>query len=263
MNCKDLAEFSPLYLAGELDAVRTGAFDIHLRTCAACAAEIEQQKDLDALLCDGVLAEQIDTSAVDVRIRQTLQAEREAKLDSHSSVSSSRYWIAIAAVITLAAIASLGYRYWVGSAVAPVYAAVVHDHQVEVVERAHRPWVSDSAVIQLLAAKQGVSDSALAALVPASYHLERAKLCPLDGNTYLHLVYSDGVHELSVFLHQGDIAPLPGAGRVSASGKELHTASIGHDYLVGFQSDRLTALVVTDQSAPAALDAARTVASVL
>jgi Putative zinc-finger len=263
MNCKELAELSPLYLAGELDGVHSAGFEIHLRTCATCATEIEQQKDLDALLCDGVLAEQIDTSALDVRVRQTLQAEREAKLDSHSSTSSRGNWLTIAAVIALAAIAGLGYRYRVGSAVAPVYAAVVHDHQVEVVEHAHRPWVSDSAVIQLLAAKQGVSEGSFAALAPANYHLERAKLCPLDGNTYLHLVYSDGTHELSVFLHQGDIAPLPGSERESANGRALHTASIGHDYLAGFQSDRLTALVVTDQSAPAALDAARTVASAL
>jgi len=196
-------------------------------------------------------------------IRQTIQAERQSKFDSHSSTFAHRYWMAIAAVFALAAIAGLSYRYWPSSVVAPVYAAVVHDHQVEVVERAHRPWVSDSAVIDLLAAKQGVSEGALAAIAPANYHLERAKLCPLDGSTYLHLVYSDGAHELSVFLHQGDLAPLPGATRGSANGRMLHTASVGHDYLAGFQSDRLTALVVTDQSAPAALDAARTVASAL
>jgi len=263
MNCKELAELSPLYLAAELDEVRLAGFDSHLRICVTCAAEIEQQKDLDALLCDGVLAEQIDSSAVDVRIRQTLQAEREAKPELHSSAPAYRRWAAIAAVIVLAVIAGFSYQYWFGSAVAPVYAAVVHDHQVEVVERARRPWVSDSAVIQLLAAQQGVSESALAAMAPANYHLERAKLCPLDGNTYLHLVYSDGAHELSVFLHQGDIGQLPGAGREFANGSTLHTARVGHDYLAGFQSDRLTALVVTDQSAPAALDAARSVASVL
>ena len=204
MNCKELAELSPLYLAGELDEVRMAGFDIHLRTCPACATDIEQQKDLDALLCDGVLAEQIDTSSVDMLVRQTIQAQRESKFDPQSSTSAHRYWIAIAAAIVLAAIAGLSYRYWPSPVVAPVYAAVVHDHQVEVVEGAHRPWVSDSAVIDLLAAKQGVSESALAAIAPANYHLERAKLCPLDGSTYLHLVYTDGAHELSVFLHQGD-----------------------------------------------------------
>ena len=263
MNCKELAELSPLYLAGELDEVRMAGFDIHLRTCPACATDIEQQKDLDALLCDAVLAEQIDTSSVDMLIRQTIQAQRESKFDPQSSTSAHRYWIAIAAAIVLAAIAGLSYRYWPSPVVAPVYAAVVHDHQVEVVERARRPWVSDSAVIELLAAKQGVSESALAAITPANYHLERAKLCPLDGSTYLHLVYSDGAHELSVFVHQGDLAPLSGATRGSANGRVLHTASVGHDYLAGFQSGRLTALVVTDQSAPAALDAARSVASAL
>lgn len=264
MNCKDFAELSPLYLAGELDEPRAATMDAHLHSCAACAAEIEQQKTLDALLCNGVLADPIDTSEVDVRIRQSLQAERQSKPTLHPFAPAFIRWVAAAAaVVALALLAGLGYRHWFPAPVAPVYAAVVHDHQVEVVERARRPWVSDSAVIQLLAARQGISDYTFAALAPANYRLERAKLCPLAGNVYLHLVYTDGAHELSVFLHQGDAAPLPGSARGSANGKLLHAATVGHDYLAGFQTGNLTALIVTDQSAPAALDAARSVASAL
>ena len=243
---------------------RAAEFDSHLRGCSSCSAEIEQQKDWDTLLRDGVLAEEIDPSAVNLRVRQTIQAAHQAKSPSQFPARSYRLWIpAAAAVILLALIATVGYRHWFGGAVAPVYAAVVNDHQVEVVERARRPWVSDYAVIQLMAARQGVSEGAFAALAPQNYRLDRGKICPLAGNVYLHLVYTDGTHELSVFLHQGEMAPLPGVSRGSADGKVLRAATIGPDYLAAFRSGSLTALIVTDQSAPAALDAARSVARVL
>jgi hypothetical protein len=264
MNCNDLSEISTLYLSGELDEDRAAEFDSHLRGCSYCSVGIEQQKDWDVLLRDGVLAEEIDPSAVDLHVRQTIQAAHQAKVESQVPARSYRLWIpAAAAVILLALVANVGYRHWFGGAVAPVYAAVVHDHQVEVVERARRPWVSDYAVIQLMAARQGVSQSAFAALGPQNYRLDRGKICPLAGNVYLHLVYTDGTHELSVFLHQGEMAPLPGVSRGSADGKVLRAAAIGPDYVAAFRSGSLTALIVTDQSAPAALDAARSVARVL
>jgi anti-sigma factor RsiW len=264
MNCNQLSELSPLYLAGELDGARAAQFAEHLRSCSPCSAEMREFKDLDARLCEAVLAEKIDPSAIDRSVRQTIQAESQAKGKSYSTTRSHRFWIpAAAAIAFLALIAILSYRRWFSGPVSPVYTAVVHDHQVEVVEHARRAWVSDGAVIQLLAAKQGVPQTAFPALAPANYHLERAKLCPLDGNTYLHLVYTDGAHELSIFLHQGEMAPLPGSARGSANGKVLRTASVGPDYLAGFQSSGFTALVVTDQSAPVALDAARAVALVL
>lgn len=262
MNCAETDELSSLYLAGELDEARTAAFDAHLHACAACSARIEEQKNLDALLCDGVLAEQIDTSNVDARVLRAIHTSRT--LEGTRLPMYRRWGIVAAAAILLALIAGLAaYRYTSGAPVTPMYAAVVRDHQLEVVERARRPWVSDAAVIQMLAAKQGIGADAFASLAPANYRLERAKLCPLSGNVYLHLVYTDGAHELSVFLHQGDIAPLPGKVRGSSDGKVLRAASIGQDYLAGFQTGNLTALIVTDQSAPAALDAARSVARAL
>jgi anti-sigma factor RsiW len=264
MKCNQVSELSPLYLAGELDGDRAAQFDEHLRTCSSCSAEVGQLKDWDALLREGVLADEVDPSAIDRSVRQTIQVQDQAKGESRPTVPSYRSWIfAAAAIAVFALIGAFGYRHWFSGPISPVYAAVAQDHQVEVVQHARRPWVSDAAVIQLMAARQGVSETAFSALAPANYHLEHAKVCPLDGNIYLHLVYTDGAHELSVFRHQGEMAPLPGSARGSANGKLLHAVSVGPDYLAGFQSGSLTALVVTDQSAPVALAAARSVASVL
>ena len=38
----------------------------------------------------------------------------------------------------------------------------------------------------------------------AGYHMEHAKLCRLNGRIFLHVVYSDGSREFSLFLRQPD-----------------------------------------------------------
>ena len=51
-------------------------------------------------------------------------------------------------------------------------------------------WLTDLPAIQSLAAKQGVPAAAIAALGTTGYRLERARLCLLKKQIFLHLVYS-------------------------------------------------------------------------
>ena len=50
MSCELTQRFVPGYLDGELDLVRTIEMETHLKNCAACARELENQQALrDAL----------------------------------------------------------------------------------------------------------------------------------------------------------------------------------------------------------------------
>ncbi len=50
MSCELTRRFVPGYLDGELDLVRTIEMETHLKNCAACARELENQQALrDAL----------------------------------------------------------------------------------------------------------------------------------------------------------------------------------------------------------------------
>ena len=131
------------------------------------------------------------------------------------------------------------------------HADAARDHQLEVVQRQARPWIVDPAAIAALAVQQGIAGPVPLEL-DASYHLERAKVCRLDGRLYLHLVYSDGTREFSLFLRQRDGQHLTGAVRGFANGRFLRAASAGSEHLLSFETSRLTVMVATDQPTGAA-----------
>jgi hypothetical protein len=134
-------------------------------------------------------------------------------------------------------------------------ADAARDHRVEVVEHQRRTWLTDAAAIDALAVRQGLSAPAAEAIAPAGYRLERGKLCRLGGRVFLHLVYSNGAREFSLYLR--DRAPseaFPGISRAIAAGLNF---DLGAEHVAQVPSARFTALVVTDESQNATRDIAR------
>ena len=98
-----------------------------------------------------------------------------------------------------------------------------------------------SSAIQFLAEKQGLPPSAIAAIGTTSYSLERARLCFLKKQIFLHLVYTRDGEEFSVYRRlRGSQSPFDGSVR---------EASLGPEDLADFQTDRLAAVVVSRQGA--------------
>lgn len=256
MTCQDIADLQPLYLSGELaseaDPSRAAAFGAHLAACEACAMEVRRQAEIDRSLRDGVRAEQVETAGIDRRIRSQVAASRRPR---------AMVWIAAAAAI--AAIVVLGVfasHVLLMTPSTPLCNDAALDHSEEVVHGALRAWRTTVPQIQVLADRPGVSVPLAA---PPGYHLERGKLCRLEGHVYLHLVYSNGAQEFSLFLrHRGAEFP-PGSAKEIANGRPLYTAERGREHVAFLQTDRLTAMIVTDQSSQAALALARFAASSL
>jgi anti-sigma factor RsiW len=261
MNCSEIAELTPLYLSLELDRDRAAAFDAHLKSCPSCMRELERQARLDAELREVVAGEPVDTASVDRRVRERIAAESEG---SSWLAPLHRRWVIVAIGAAAALlIVAVGYRGLLGSRVAPVYAAAALDHRREVVQNEPRHWKVDPSAVAALAESQGIPVSAPAALSSGAYRLERAKLCFLDGRIFLHLVYSDGTQEFSVYLRQRGAESLPGRTRETDNGRVLHTSDSGSEHVASFQTDGLTVMVVTDQSADTALHFARFAAATL
>lgn len=264
MTCGEIADLASLYITGELDAQRAAEFDAHLKGCLACMRELERQSRLDVRLRETILAEETNAVRVDRRVRELIAAEAAGEtlpqLQPHS-----RRWVIPAVSMAAAALIliALGYHALLGTRVARVYADAARDHNVEVVQQQPRTWLSESAKIVALAEKQGIAPSALAALSSGAYHLNRGRLCFLDGRIFLHLVFSDGVQEFSVYLRQRDAKALPGPVREISNGKPLCTSDIGSEHVASIETAQLTALVVTDRSSDTALNFARFASSVL
>jgi hypothetical protein len=134
------------------------------------------------------------------------------------------------------ALTALVYRF--APARRSLYAAAAHDHRREVVLHEHRSWKTDRASVEELAAREGVAPAAVFSLAPQGYRLDRAKFCRLAGHLYLHLVYSNGGEEFSLFLSQSD-----GAAPEGVRGIDL-----APERLAVFRTSRIDALVVTDIS---------------
>jgi len=224
MICQDVLGLSSLYFSGELDEARAAEFRAHLQACPACAAEIEQMAEVDARLRDAMQTEPVDTAMLDARIRRHIAAP-------------SRRWISIAASFA-AAVVIAGIAYRVSAGPERVCTDAASDHQREVVEGQRRTWLSDTDSIAALAVRQGIASSAVAQLADSGFRLDRGKLCRLDGRVYLHLVYSGNGRAVSVFLHPHD----------SQTIHDVRTLHSGSEHVAYFETQRVSAIVVADQS---------------
>jgi len=225
MNCADVLTLSPLYLAGQLDTSRATEIQKHLERCPTCANSIAENAEFDARLRVALLADVPNTDSLNRHIRQKIARAR---------------WISPAAGIAAALlIAWLGYGVWSKVRVSRLYTDAAVDHRREVIDHQPRTWVTGRGAIDVLAQRQGLPPSMLARLALDGYRLERGKLCRLAGLVYLHLVYSKGSGEISLFLRLSGGDPVP---------KNLRSADEGQEHLASVKTDWLAAVVVTDQS---------------
>lgn len=259
MNCAEVRKLAPLYITAELDAARAAEFDAHLKVCPACMQELQRQARLDARVREALVAEGIDAVRMDRLVRKRIAADEKSR--SVPARSAGRLAAGAAAIAAVVLLAIVGYREL--PRVPRVYADAAFDHQLEIVQQQPRAWLTSAAEIEALAGQQGISPSAVAALSSGAYRLVRGKLCFLDRQIYLHLVLSDGTQEVSVYLRRSDGVPLSGPVREVANGRLVCTSDISREHLASFETPQLVALIVSDQSAEAALKAARFAATVL
>jgi len=258
MNCSDISELAPLYLAGEMDRDRAAQFDSHLKTCSECFRELETQARLDARLREILLAEEADVSRVNRRVRELLATDTlaEAVRQVEQARRARRRWVTAAMGIAAAVLLLVSsYLAFPGKA-SQVYADAAEDHQMEVVDHGPRSWTSDPAQIAALARKLGV-DIAVPATLSSGFRLEHAKICGLDGRAYLHVVYTDGTREFSLFLRTRDSENFNAAIRGLSNGRLLRECASGKEHVTSFVTPHLNAVVATDQPSAASLAYAR------
>jgi anti-sigma factor RsiW len=242
MNCPETASLVPLYLSGELDAARAATLVAHLQTCTSCAREVEQQRDLDTRLRDALLNEDTGSAALIPVIHRRIAVAR-----------AKRRVLTIGAIAAAVVLASglLLRQFAVSGAVPAIFADAAKDHHREVIEKRVKKWRSEADEIAALAHRQGIPASAISALAAAGYRLDRARMCRLDGGMFMHLVYTDGTREMSVFLRprKGDAIP-------------LRAEDVGVEHVVAVQSGSLAVVCVSEESR-AAMNLARSAAAAL
>ncbi len=198
MNCSQSERVTEAYLSGEIDEP---AWRSHLGDCPECAARLKSESDFDHLIRHAVTSERLQTRQLEAHIRGAM---RESVTPVRRSfLASWRYGIAVAAVLFVVVIATVGYAKGRIERTA-VCIDAADDHQEEVVARSPRKWRTESADVQALAQRIVGDPSVPDRIVPAGYHLVGARVCLLHGKRYMHLDYSDGSNEISLFVRHQD-----------------------------------------------------------
>jgi hypothetical protein len=191
--------------------------------------------ELDRRLRESILSERVDTSRVAAAVRGQI-APRVRTVPGWA--------VAAAAVIVTILATTFSYQKFRQEQIPSVCSAAIEDHQREIVRGEPRQWLTDLSAIQALAQKEGVPTSAIAALDSTGYRLERARLCFLQKQIFLHLVYSKQGGEYSVYLRPRDSAHvLPHWGEPS-----FERSVRGTENLAYFETNRLTAVFVSQST---------------
>ncbi len=152
-----------------------------------------REEDIDAQLRSAICAEHLDTAALDARILHQLNRRRIYR----------GKWIAAISVAAMLTIVIGGFRL-LSNRDAAICNDAARDHRMEVTDHAQRRWLSDPAAVLSLAATRGLPAAPVAAMAPDGFKFEHGKLCRLGGQVFLHLVYTDGAQEVSVYLRKRD-----------------------------------------------------------
>ena len=180
--------------------------------------------NIDDQLRHALFAETPDASGVVATVRTRIRQEEQLR-------ARQRLWlgIAAAALLTMGAAAS-----WVAvrRAEPKVLAAAVRDHRVEVLQNSPRRWKVSILAMQPLLEQYRVGWSDVQTLLPVGFVLAKVKECRIDGQPTLHMVFSDGLRNLSVFVRAG------------SSETGLPQASLDGAEVAAFRRGNLSGIVV-------------------
>jgi anti-sigma factor RsiW len=262
VNCQEVVHLAPLYLSGEIDATRAAAMDAHLQTCPSCLHELEQQALQDSRLREAVHSEVADDATVIRRLRESIAECKGHQARRRILSGLRRRWVAVVGAAAMLLLLAGGSWLFRAPQIAEVCADAANDHRTEIVNKEPRPWLTVPAQIAALAERQGISGGAVVTLAPGNYHLDRARLCYLDRHVFLHLVYSDGAKEVSLFLRARSGSQQNPSG-TEEEGTPVGRPDVNHAHLASFETARLTAVVVSGESPDAALQFAQSVSAAL
>jgi hypothetical protein len=200
MTCTYYEQVTEAYLSGEIEGPD---WRIHLGACPECAAKLRTESDFDHLVRHAVTSERLQTRQLEAHVRSAI---RQSAIPFRRPIlARMRYGIAAAVAAMVLVVATVGYaRGRIERTAICIDAA--DDHQEEVVAKAPRKWRSDAKDVEALSLKM-VGDAAVPdRIVPTGYHLVGARVCLLHGKRYMHLDYSNGSNEISLFVRHQDEA---------------------------------------------------------
>jgi hypothetical protein len=232
MNCENVQDLLPLYLAGELTGEELAAMQNHIEACEACAQSLSADRQLDDVLRTAMLEHSPDVSAVLQRVHAEMATPGWKRM---LHVRSLRFAVLAAMVVLVAVLGVSSFR--AHQVQRTMALAAANDHYSDLVLLRHPDWAYQPQDVARFMLEKFPQQDLLAAITPQGALFEKVRLCNLGGTQYAHFVFRTGSTETSVFL-----IPNAQAGNKPDS---IHLADAGHGLEVsGFSSAHMTGVVV-------------------
>lgn len=200
MNCPYVDSITDAYLSGEIENAQ---WRTHIAGCAWCSSRLSEEADLDLLLKHALTEKPVATQRLETRIRNSIN---RSGIPVRTPMLVFRYASLAMLILGALSLATFGYaKSRIDRTAICVDAA--DDHREEVIDKAPRKWRIDPQGLRALSQKM-TGDSALAQRIAIpGYQFSGARTCFLHGNRYMHLRYSNGTNEISVFVRHRDEHP--------------------------------------------------------
>jgi hypothetical protein len=205
-----------------MEAADRASFTAHLNACAACAREMDWQIRLDSQLAGALAGEDSGSSCVEERFWTGLSTMRRRRRNLTAAL------VAVSLIAGFVVFSLISRN----PAVPASFADAARDHWSEVVQMQPGHWRSTPTQIEAVALTHGLSYAQVAALALPGYVLEHAKNCGIDGQRTLHLVYTNGRQQYSVYLNPNQAAKA-----------SVRIVQVGAEQLAGFETGRFRAIV--------------------
>ncbi|MFN2513967.1 MAG: anti-sigma factor [Pyrinomonadaceae bacterium] len=222
-DCHETKEFLEFYLDSELDAVQTRRVSDHLEGCRSCSRELEVLRSQNELVSRAIRSVKLDSRSLRASIEAATIAKRQRLIPW--SLPRIPTWGTVTALAIVVIFASVFYLpTFIGVNISPLFEAAAENHRVCIHDSEAPDWARTPAAVSELEEtfvghNRRVPDST------ADYRLVRARVCIINGERFLHLVYENhGGQEASLFVGQKHVEPLHGDRTLSMEGIDVQLA---------------------------------------
>jgi len=245
-DCHRTEQLLESYVDNELDAAVTKAISEHLEVCTACNRKMEEIRSQNELVTRAVKSVEAENST----LRASIEAATIAKHQQLFQWSTPRVtiWATVAALTILITFISILYLpRFLRPHISPIFKAAADNHITCIREAEAPDWArTPPEIIQVEKSLMG-RDRHVPLMTEDRYQLVRARVCMLNGEEFLHLVYrNDGGREASLFVGRNKEVIL-GDRVVTLDGKSIQLVHVGDLNVLSTQASNNLVIVAAQE----------------
>ncbi len=234
-DCKSTSELLEFYVDSELDAVLTRAVSEHLESCVVCNRKMEALRLQNELIARAVKSVETDNRNLRASIEAATIA-RHQRLLEWSLPRIPAWTVATAAAILFISISFFLLPNLVDVVANPLFRAAAENHRMCGQQSEDTDWARTPQAIADVEESFVGHNKHAPITTEFQYQLVRARVCVLNGEKFLHLIYrNDDGNEASLFVRRNDSQPLDKDRNVTADGVNVQSSKLSDLYVAGIE----------------------------